>query len=82
MKNKNNQFRTIIINITPPQRRLIEAMNEFRREKFDFNCKNRKDASEYIYRNMNEFMLATMENWQFQYESDDFCSYAERKDEE
>lgn len=67
MKNKNNQFRTIIINITPPQRRLIEAMNEFRREKFDFNGKNRKDASEYIYRNMNEFMLATMENWQYRY---------------
>lgn len=67
MKNKNNQFRTIIIDITPPQRQLIEAMNEFCREKFDFNNKNRRDASEYICRNMNEFRLATMENWQFQY---------------
>lgn len=39
MKNKNNQFRTIIIDITPPQRQLIEAMNEFCREKFDFKNK-------------------------------------------
>lgn len=64
---KNNQFRTTFLDITDPQRQLIEAMNEFCREKFDFNGKNRKDASEYISRNMDEFKLATMSNWQYQY---------------
>lgn len=39
MKNKENQFCTTIIDITPSQRRLIEDMNEFCREKFDFNGK-------------------------------------------
>lgn len=53
--------------ITDKQRMLIEDMNEFCREKFDFNGKTRKDASEYINRNMNEFKLTTMSNWQYQY---------------
>lgn len=67
MKNKENQFCTTIIDITPSQRRFIEDMNEFCREKFDFNGKNRKDASEYIDRNIEEFKLNTMSNWQYQY---------------
>lgn len=57
----------MILSITDKQRKLIEDMNEFCREKFDFSGKNRKDASEYIDRNMSEFKLATMSNWQYQY---------------
>ena len=53
--------------ITDKQRTLIEDMNEFCREKFDFNGKTRKDASEYIDRNIDEFKLTTMSNWQYQY---------------
>lgn len=53
--------------ITDKQRMLIEDMNEFCREKFDFNDKTRKDASEYIDRNIDEFKLTTMSNWQYQY---------------
>ena len=49
---KNNQFRTIIIDITLPQRQLIEAMNEFCREKFDFKGKTKEDAMEYISKHM------------------------------
>ena len=67
MKDKESQFYTTIIDITPSQRRLIEDMNEFCREKFDFNGKNCKDASEYIDRNIEEFKLNTMSNWQYQY---------------
>lgn len=57
----------MMLPITDKQRELIEDMNEFCREKFDFNGKNRKDASEYINRNISEFKLATMSNWQYQY---------------
>lgn len=57
----------MMLPITNKQRQLIEDMNEFCREKFDFNGKNRKDASEYIDRNMSEFKLASMSNWQYQY---------------
>lgn len=57
----------MMLSITDKQRKLIEDMNEFCREKFDFSGKNRKDASEYIDRNMSEFKLATMSNWQYQY---------------
>lgn len=57
----------MMLPITDKQRQLIEDMNEFCREKFDFNGKNRKDASEYIDRNMSEFKLASMSNWQYQY---------------
>lgn len=64
MQNKKNQFSTIIAEITPPQRQLIEAMNEFCREKFDFNGKIKEDAMEYINRNMTEFKLSSMDNWQ------------------
>lgn len=57
----------MILSITDKQRKLIENMNEFCREKFDFSGKNRKDASEYIDRNIDEFKLASMSNWQYQY---------------
>lgn len=57
----------MMLPITDKQRQLIEDMNEFCREKFDFKGKNRKDASEYIDRNMSEFKLASMSNWQYQY---------------
>lgn len=57
----------MMLPITDKQRQLIEDMNEFCREKFDFNGKNRKDASEYIDRNMSEFKLVSMSNWQYQY---------------
>ena len=67
MKNKKNQFNTIIVEITPPQRQLIEAMNEFCRDKFNFEGKTKEDAREYISRHMDEFRLATMDNWQYQY---------------
>lgn len=67
MKNKKNQFSTIIVEITPSQRQLIEVMNEFCREKFDFNGKTKEDASEYIDRNMTEFKLAQMDKWQMKY---------------
>lgn len=53
--------------ITDKQRALIEDMNEFCTEKFDFIGKTRKDASDYIDRNMNEFKLQTMDSWQLQY---------------
>lgn len=66
-EDKESQFCATIIDITPSQRRLIEDMNEFCREKFDFNGKNHKDASEYIDRNIEEFKLNTMSNWQYQY---------------
>lgn len=66
-EDKESQFCATIIDITPSQRRLIEDMNEFCREKFDFNGKNCKDASEYIDRNIEEFKLNTMSNWQYQY---------------
>lgn len=64
MKNKKGQFNTIIVEITPAQRQLIEAMNEFCREHFDFNGKTKEYASEYIDRNMTEFKLSSMDNWQ------------------
>ena len=67
MKNKNNQFCSIIIGITPPQRQLIEAMNEFCREKFDFKGKTKEDAMEYSSKHINEFKLSTLDNWQIQY---------------
>lgn len=54
-------------NITEKQRQFIEDMNEFCREKFDFKGKTRKEASEYISRNIEEYKLETMDNWQTAY---------------
>ena len=42
-------------------------MNEFCCEKFDFKGKTKKEASEYISRNIEEYKLATMDNWQIEY---------------
>lgn len=54
--------------ITQKQIKLIEAMNEFCNEKFDLeNNKSKKDAIEYIARNMDEFKLTQMDNWQLKY---------------
>lgn len=53
--------------ITNKQRKLIEDMNEFCKEKFYFTGKTKDDASAYISRNIEEFKLATMSNWQYQY---------------
>lgn len=49
--------------ITEKQAKLIKDMNEFCQEKFDFYGKNRKDASDYISRNINEFKFLTMDGW-------------------
>lgn len=54
-------------NITEKQRQFIEDMNEFCREKFDFKNKTRKEASEYISRNIEEYKLAIIDNWQTAY---------------
>ena len=53
--------------ITEKQRQLIEDMNEFCREKFDFKDKTRKEASEYISKHIEEYTLATMDSWQIAY---------------
>ena len=53
--------------ITERQKKFIEDMNEFCREKFDFKGKTKKEASEYISRNIEEYKLATMDNWQIAY---------------
>ena len=50
--------------MTDKQRELIEAMNEFCREKFDLSYERTKEeASEYISRNIDEYKLLTMSNW-------------------
>lgn len=53
--------------ITEKQRQFIEDMNEFCREKFDFQNKTKKEASEYISRNIEEYKLAIIDNWQTAY---------------
>ena len=53
--------------ITERQKKFIEDMNEFCREKFDFKGKTKKEASEYISRNIEEYKLATIDNWQIAY---------------
>lgn len=49
--------------ITEKQRQFIEDMNEFCREKFDFQNRTKKEASEYISRNIEEYKLAIIDNW-------------------
>lgn len=50
--------------ITPRQRALIEDMNEFCDEKFNFNkTPTLKAAQQYISRNIEEFKLKTLDNW-------------------
>ena len=54
--------------ITKNQKELIDDMNEFCREKFMYDdCTTLAQAAEYISRNIEEFKLLTMDNWQLQY---------------
>lgn len=50
--------------MTEKQKELIEAMNEFCREKFDLSYERTKDeARDYISRNIEEFKLLTLSSW-------------------
>lgn len=54
--------------MTDKQRKLIDCMNEFCHEYFKYDentiC---QEASAYISRNIEEYKLAAMSNWQYQY---------------
>lgn len=53
---------------TPRQIDLIEAMNEFCDEVFDLSyTRTKKEASQYIDSNIDEFKLKTLDNWQLSY---------------
>lgn len=52
--------------MTDKQKKLIECMNEFCREKCDLDA-SKKEASEYIDKHMDEYKLATMDEWAFKY---------------
>lgn len=54
--------------MTEKQKSLIDSMNEFCREQFVYNEETTvKEASDYISRNIEEYKLATMSNWQYSY---------------
>lgn len=54
--------------ITNRQRKLIEDMNEFCDEYFDLSIhRTKKEASEYINRNIEQYKLAIMTSWQMNY---------------
>lgn len=54
--------------ITQKQKALIDDMNEFCTEKLNYDENTTKaEASEYISRNIEQFKLLTMDNWQMQY---------------
>lgn len=54
--------------ITQKQKALIDDMNEFCTERFKYDENTTKaEASEYISRNIEQFKLLTMDNWQTQY---------------
>lgn len=54
--------------ITEKQKALIDDMNEFCTEKFKYDENTTKaEAREYISRNIEQFKLLTMDNWQMQY---------------
>ena len=54
--------------ITEKQKALIDDMNEFCPEKFNYDENTTKaEAREYISRNIEQFKLLTMDNWQIQY---------------
>lgn len=54
--------------MTQKQKALIDDMNEFCTEKFNYDENITKaEASEYISRNIEQFKLLTMDNWQIQY---------------
>lgn len=52
--------------MTDKQKELIEDMNEFCTEKCPLDV-DIKTASKYISRNINEFKLLTMSDWQLNY---------------
>ena len=52
--------------MTEKQRELIEGMNEFCTEKCPLDA-DVQTASDYISRNIEEFKLLTMDNWQFKH---------------
>ncbi len=52
--------------MTEKQRELIEDMNEFCTEKCPLDA-DVQTASDYISRNIEEFKLLTMDNWQLSY---------------
>ena len=50
--------------MTTKQKELIECMNEFCREKFDLSYpRTKKEASDYISRNIEEYKLLSANNW-------------------
>ncbi len=54
--------------MTTKQRDLIDAMNELCNEKLKYtNETTSKEAREYISRNMEEFRLAQMSDWNLKY---------------
>ena len=54
--------------ITNKQKNLIEDMNAFCDEYFDLSIqRNKKEASEYISRNIDEYKLKLIDNWGLQY---------------
>ena len=54
--------------ITQKQKALIDDMNEFCTEKFNYNeGTTKEEARDYISRNIEQFKLLTMDNWQIQY---------------
>ena len=54
--------------ITKKQKEFIDDMNEFCSEKFMYDERTTSaQASKYISRNIEEFKLLTMDNWNLQY---------------
>lgn len=54
--------------MTDKQRELIDAMNEFCTEKLIYDDRTTcAEARNYISRNMDQFKLLTMSNWQLNY---------------
>ena len=54
--------------ITDKQKELIDCMNEFCREKLEYDERtSSKEASDYIDRNIEEYKLETMDSWMYQY---------------
>ena len=54
--------------MTEKQKSLIDDMNEFCTEKFKYDENTTKaEARDYISRNIEQFKLLTMDDWQMQY---------------
>ena len=68
IKKDNGMMCGSLVPMTEKQRDLIDSMNEFCGEKFEYSDKTtKKEASEYISRNIGEFKLAQMDNWNLKY---------------